>query len=138
MAHVHGAKAVATAAKVAEEAVCPLHAAEAAAKGGMAMGGMMEHGAGMAMGGMMENGAGMAMGNMMHGSAGMAMVPMMKHGAKAAATGAAVTASAVAGHSLLRRIVMHPLVLFGAGLAVGYLIHQYREQIISQAEEAVD
>jgi hypothetical protein len=126
MAHVHGAQAVATAAKVAEEAVCPLHAAEAAAKGGMAMGGMMEHGAGM------------AMGNMMHSGAGMAMAPMMKHGAKAAATGAAVTASAVAGHSLLRRIAMHPLVLFGAGLAVGYLIHQYREQIISQAEEAVD
>ena len=114
MAHVHGAKAVATTAKVAGEAVCPLHAAEAAAKGGMAMGSMMEHGAGRA------------------------MAPMTKHGAMAAgaaATGAIATASAATGHSLLRRVLTHPLVLFGAGLAVGYLIHQYREEIINGAHE---
>jgi hypothetical protein len=159
MAHVHGEKMVEVAKKVAEES-CPFHAAgEMMGKGagmdmgnmmksgmggmmGSGMGGMMEHGAGMGgmtgMGGMM--GAGMEgmkdMGGMMMGSgtaSGMMTAPRAV--AAGAATGAAVTA---ARHSLFRRVVTHPLVLFGAGLAIGYLIHKYREEIIQKAGQAAE
>ena len=123
MAHVHGAKTVATAAKAAEE-VCPLMAAETA-KSGMSMGGMMGHGMGEMMGGMMQHGTRTAAGS------------MMNHGAMAA-SGAAVTAAATAQHSLLRRVLTHPLVLFGAGVAIGYLIHQYREEILRGSVDTVE
>lgn len=152
MAHVHGTKAVDAAKKVVEEAACPLHAAaEMASTGagmkqmmGSGMGGMMGSGMGGMMGPMMEQGG---MGEMMGSGMGM-MGPMMQRGSDMAAmmgsravtagvaTGAAVTASSTAaGHSLLRRIVTHPLVLFGAGLAVGYLIHKYREEILQRGSE---
>jgi hypothetical protein len=143
MAHVHGEKMVEVAKKVAEES-CPFHAAgEMMGKGaGMDMGNMMKSGMGgmmgSGMGGMM--GAGMEgmkdMGGMMMGSgtaSGMMTAPRAV--AAGAATGAAVTA---ARHSLFRRVVTHPLVLFGAGLAIGYLIHKYREEIIQKAGQAAE
>ena len=30
----------------------------------------------------------------------------------------------------------HPLILFGAGVAVGYLVHKYRKEIIDAANRA--
>lgn len=151
MAHVHSTKLAETAKKAAEEAACPFHAAAEAAGSGMGgmmmgegMGKMMEGGMGrMMMGegmtkmmqggtaGMMEHGAG----TMMMGSGagtGMMMAPRAA-AAAGAATGVAVTA---ARHSLLRRVVTHPLVLFGAGLAIGFLIHKYREELSGKANEA--
>jgi len=151
MAHVHGEKMVEAAKKVAEEAICPFHAAGEmmGQGGGMSMGGMM--GSGMegmkGMGGMMEHGTGMGMGNMMGSGSGGAMMgsgmgtgAMMNPGAMTAgvATGAAMTATSATGRSLLRRIVTHPLVLFGAGVAIGYLIHKYREEIIQKAGQAAE
>ena len=132
MAHVHGEKMVETAKKIVEEATCPMM--ESGMGGMMGMGEMMEHGAGMGgmmgseMGGMMEHGAGMGMGTMM-------LPRAMTAGA---ATGAAVTAASATGRSLLGRIVTHPLVLFGAGVALGYLIHKYREEIIQKAGQAAE
>lgn len=167
MAHVHGEKMVQAAAKAVEES-CPFHAAgEMMGQGGgmnmgsmmkSGMGGMMEHGAGMGgmMGGMMEHGAGMGgmmgsgmghmmgagmegmKGMMMGSGTGTAMMTAPRAVAAGAATGAAVTAASAAKHSLFRRIVTHPLVLFGAGLAIGYLIHKYREEIIQKAGEVTE
>ncbi|RYU59986.1 hypothetical protein EWI61_07860 [Methylolobus aquaticus] len=119
MAHVHGAKAAEVAKKVVEGAGRPLHAATEM----MGEGAGMKHMMGGAMGSMMEHGAGM--GAMAHSRAVTAGV----------ATGAAITASTASGHSLLRRILTHPVVLFGAGIAVGYLIHKYREEILQQSGE---
>lgn len=114
MAHVHGEKIIEAAKKVAEEAPCPFHSA----------------------GEMMAQGAGMDMGKMM----GSAMDGMKGMGAMTAgvATGTAMTVASASQHSLLRRIVTHPLVLFGAGLAIGYLIHKYREEIIAKAGQTTD
>ena len=127
MAHVHGEKMVETAAKVAERARSPMMM-------GSGMGGMM----GSGMEGMKGMG-GMGMGGMMM-APGMGTGMMMNPRAMTAgvATGAAVTASSATGHSLLRRVVTHPLVLFGVGLAIGYLIHKYREEIIQQASQAAE
>lgn len=104
MAHVHGA---AGAAKTAMD-----HAA-------------MGHGAG-AMESMME---GMASGHMM------ANMPM--HGASlakgAAATGAAVAVTTQSGRGFMSILAKHPLLVFGLGLATGYLVHKYRKEIIGTA-----
>lgn len=136
MAHVHGAKAAEAAKKVVEEAACPFHAAAEMASEGAAMKHMMGSGTGMMgsnMGGMMMGGA---MGPMMEHGSGMGAMMSSRAVTAGVATGAAVTASsAAAGHSVLRRIIMHPLVLFGAGLAVGYLIHKYREDILQRSTE---
>ncbi|MGY6216224.1 hypothetical protein ACW73L_13780 [Methylolobus aquaticus] len=130
MAHIHGGKTVEVAKKVVEEASCPLHAAGEM----MGEGAGMKHMMGAGMAGTMAGG----MGSMMeHGSMG-AMMSSRAVTAAGVATGAAVTASSAAGHSLLRRIVTHPLVLFGAGLAVGYLIHKYREEILQQGSEIAE
>jgi hypothetical protein len=76
-------------------------------------------------------------GTMMTGSGGGGGMMMAPRAAAAAgaATGVAVTA---ARHSLLRRVVTHPLVLFGAGLAIGFLIHKYREELTGKASNAAE
>lgn len=33
-------------------------------------------------------------------------------------------------------LTKHPLILFGAGVAVGYLVHKYRKEIIEAANRA--
>jgi hypothetical protein len=100
--------------KIAKEATCPM---------------MMESG----MGAMMGSG----MGGMMMGS-GMGMGTMMNPAAigSGVATGVAVATSSATGRSLVGRLLSHPLVLFGAGLAIGCLIHKYREEIIEAAGRA--
>lgn len=135
MAHVHGEMLAGATKKMAKEAAGAGMKGAAMTEG---MGKMMEGGMTGMMGGpgmrnMMEHG----MGSMMMGSGGGTGMMMAPRAAAAAgaATGVAVTATR---HSLLRRIVTHPLVLFGAGLAIGYLIHKYREEITAAASETTD
>lgn len=161
MAHVHGEKMVGAAKKAVEEAACPFHAAGEMAGSGMGgmmgsgMEGMMKNMGGMmgpgmegmkGMGGMMGSGMGQMMGAGMEGmkdmsgmmmgpATGQAMMMAPRAVAAGAATGAAVTA---ARHSLFRRVITHPLVLFGVGLAVGYLVHKYREEILQKAGQATE
>jgi hypothetical protein len=56
----------------------------------------------------------------------------------AAATGAIAAASAPATHSFLGRVLRHPLVWFGLGVAAGYAIHKYRKEIIESANRAAE
>jgi hypothetical protein len=75
------------------------------------------------------------------GMAGMAMAaPTSFHNvaAGAVATGTAAVASTSAGRSLAGKILKHPLVIFGLGLAVGYAIHKYRKEIIESATRATE
>ena len=63
----------------------------------------------------------------------------LHHVAKgAAATGAIATASTPASRSFVGRILKHPLVLFGLGVAVGYTVHKYRKEIIESANRAAE
>ena len=56
----------------------------------------------------------------------------------AAATGAIADPSAPATHSFLGRVLRHPLVWFGLGVAAGYAIHKYRKEIIESANRAAE
>jgi len=112
MAHVHGAAGAAEMSKHIANA----GAAEAMERSMEGM--MMKHMMGEGMGGMMSPGMRMAKG--------------------AAATGAVVSASSSAGRSFLGRLLTHPLVLLGIGVAVGYSIHKYRKDIISAANRAAE
>ena len=56
----------------------------------------------------------------------------------AAATGAVATVGAPAGRSFVGRILSHPWVLFGLGVAVGYAVHKYRKEIIESANRAAE
>ncbi len=86
---------------------------------GEGMGTMM----GSGMGAMMGEGMGAMMGG------GMGSMMNMSHGVVA---GAAVTAGAT---GTVGKIIRHPVVLIGLGVAFGYLLHKYRKQIISWAGE---
>jgi hypothetical protein len=114
MAHVHGA------------------AGAAKAAGGHAM---MNHGSG-AMGSMMEHA-----GHMMD-HAGHMMASMPKHGATlakgAAATGAAIAATSSTGKGFMSILSKHPLLVFGLGVAAGYLAHKYRKEIIAGATRVTE
>jgi hypothetical protein len=54
----------------------------------------------------------------------------------AVATGAVAVASTRAGSSLVGRVLSHPLIVFGLGVAAGYAIHKYRKEIIESATRA--
>lgn len=99
-----------------------VHGAQMAETAVKAAAGTKKH---MMMGEMMESGASMAMGNM-----------MSHRGMTAAAAGAAAVAAPAVKHTLIGRLVRNPWVLFGAGLAVGYLVHKYRQEIIDSAVRA--
>lgn len=143
MAHVHGEKMVDAAKSVAAGAS---HARNMEGAMGHMMGpgmdGMMMKGMGGSMRSGMEGMSGMAsgmgagMGHMMgagmEGMRGMMMTPHVATG------GAAATVAAATQHSLLRRMLTHPLVLFGLGLAAGYLIHKYRDEILQKGSEVAE
>jgi hypothetical protein len=87
--------------------------------GGMGMGGGQM---GPMMGGM---GSGQMMANM----------PMMAEcaemvGKSAVAAGVAASASST-GRSFMHRLIRNPWVLFGVGVAAGFLVHKYRKEIIA-------
>jgi len=107
MAHVHGAKTVASQIK-------PVASAGAAK--------------------MMDSSMGkMGMGTMMHEGMG----PMMKSPgvATGVATGVVASAGSSAGKSVIKKIFTHPLVLFGLGVVVGCYVYKYRKSIISASDE---
>lgn len=78
-----------------------------------------------------------------HGAAGMGAMmehagPLMaatpKHvAAGAAMTGTAIAASTSTGSSFMSTLSKHPLLVFGLGLAAGYMAHKYRKEIIAAA-----
>jgi len=114
MAHVHGAAGAAQAGKhLAHAAAHGTHAAHAA-HSGAAAGHALQH------------------------AAPAAAVSFHNVARGAAATGAVATASTQTGKSFLGRLVSHPLVLFGLGVAVGYAIHKYRKEIIESANRAAE
>ncbi len=121
MAHVHGAAGAAQMGKSAAKAA------------GQGMSGMMGEGMSGMMGEMMKQG-------MMSQVAKAAPAAVSFHNVAkgAAATGAIATASAPVGRSFVGRILRHPLVLFGLGIAVGYTVHKYRKEIIESANRAAE
>ena len=129
MAHVHGAKTVASQIKPVASAGTAKIMESTMEK--MGMGPMMMGG----MGPMMKDGIGPmmkeGMGPMMMGGMG----SMMKSPG-VAASGVVASAGSSAGKSVIKKIFTHPLVLFGLGVAVGYYIHKYRKSIISTTAEA--
>lgn len=119
MAHVHGAgEAMKSAAS---------HAAKGQGAGMMGMMGSMS--------GMMESMPGMM--GPMAGQMGEMMVREGGHRMAGMATGAAAAgvaaAAAKSSGGFMSTLTRHPLVVFGLGLATGYLIHKYRKEIIAGA-----
>jgi hypothetical protein len=108
MAHVHGAAVAAATSKHAAHAAHSAHAAQGAA----------------------------ALSHTIH--AAPAAVSFHNLAKGAAATGAVVTASSQTGKSFFGKLIGHPLVLFGLGVAVGYTIHKYRKEIIESANRAAE
>lgn len=52
--------------------------------------------------------------------------------------GSAASVTVHSGSKLVGKAKKHPLIVFGLGLAAGYLIYKYRKEIISGATKAVD
>ena len=115
MAHVHGAAGAAQTSKHAAHAAHGAHAAHAA------------HGAAAASHAHHAMQAAPAAASSFHNLA-----------KGAAATSAVATAGTQTGKSFLGKLVSHPLVIFGLGVAVGYAIHKYRKEIIESANRAVE
>jgi hypothetical protein len=87
--------------------------------------------------GMMSEGmSGMMKSSMAQAGPAAASVSRMAKGATA--TGAVVTAGSSAGRSFVRKILKHPLVLLGLGIAVGYTVHKYRREIIDAANRVAE
>lgn len=139
MAHVHGAKEMAKAAGKGSEMAGMMEGAKGGMEkmmGGMGMmegGGKGGMGMGDRMGMMMEGGAmeGMKTGMEMMGSHH--MMPNMPAMAATGTTAAALSGASTQGRGLVSRIVGNPWVIFGLGVAVGYLVHKYRKEIIATA-----
>lgn len=80
------------------------------------------------------HGAGASMAH--HAHAGHATAMAAHQGAAKAGMLAMGTATAAATHpskGVVGRLSRHPLVVFSLGLALGYLIHKYRKEIIQSA-----
>lgn len=58
--------------------------------------------------------------------------------AKAVVTGVVVSTINQTGRTVMRSITRHPLLMFGLGLATGYVAHKYRKEIIAAAGNAAD
>jgi hypothetical protein len=62
---------------------------------------------------------------------------VVNHGAQAAvAAGTVAAASTHTGRGFLASLAKHPLLIFSAGLVVGYYAHKYRKEIIGSAQQA--
>jgi hypothetical protein len=64
------------------------------------------------------------------------MMASMSKPAAALATGTAVAATSKSGSSFMSFLSKHPLLVFGLGVAAGYLAHKYRKEIIATATQA--
>ena len=113
----------------------------AAAKTAGAMKGMAESAQPAGEMGKMMAGMGMAgesMGPMMGGmgpGAGQ-MMANMPQAAKGAAAGTAIAVSSKAGEGFLSKLARHPGVVFGLGIAAGFMIYKYRKAIIGTTAQA--
>jgi phosphoribulokinase len=58
--------------------------------------------------------------------------------AAAAATGAMAAASTQTGTSFMSILAKHPLLVFSAGVAAGFLVHKYRKEIIQNVTRATE
>lgn len=52
--------------------------------------------------------------------------------------GAIVSSTVHTGSRLMSNIAKHPVLVFGLGLATGYLVYKYRKEIISSTSKVVD
>jgi hypothetical protein len=67
------------------------------------------------------------------GAVGAMMANMPKHAGMAAMGTTAVAATTHSGRSFLGTLARHPFLMFGLGLATGFLVHKYRKEIIRSA-----
>ncbi|MFZ4702183.1 MAG: hypothetical protein ACOYMG_19245 [Candidatus Methylumidiphilus sp.] len=126
MAHVHGAASAA--------ADASKHAAQAA------------HHSTQAAQAMVERSTHLAQAAHHHAAAGHSMITQAAPAAVsfhnvakgAAATGVVATAGVASGKSWLGKLLSHPVVLFGLGVAVGYTVHKYRKEIIQSANRTAE
>jgi hypothetical protein len=58
--------------------------------------------------------------------------------AKEVINGSIVSSTIHTGRRLMSNVAKHPVLVFGLGLAAGYLVYKYRKEIISGASKAVD
>jgi hypothetical protein len=49
-----------------------------------------------------------------------------------------VSATVYSGKHLMGNITKHPVLIFGLGVATGYLVYKYRKEIIAKTTKAVD
>jgi hypothetical protein len=64
----------------------------------------------------------------------------MKHAkaANAVIKGSMTSATIHSGRRLMGNIAKHPVLVFGLGVAAGYLVYKYRKEIISSTTKVVD
>jgi hypothetical protein len=64
----------------------------------------------------------------------------MKHAkvANGIIKGSMTSATIHSGRRLMSNITKHPVLVFGLGVAAGYLVYKYRKEIISSTTKAVD
>jgi hypothetical protein len=58
--------------------------------------------------------------------------------AKEVVKGSIVSSTVHTGSRLMSNVAKHPVLVFGLGLAAGYLVYKYRKQIISGTTRVVD
>ena len=66
-----------------------------------------------------------------HNHAGHAMGKQIMKGSMASAT-------VKSGGKLMSKLVKHPVLIFGLGLAAGYVVYKYRKEIVSGVGKATD
>lgn len=52
--------------------------------------------------------------------------------------GSMASATVTSGGKIMSRLVKHPLLVFGLGVAAGYVVYKYRKKIISSVGKASD
>ncbi|MGR9115171.1 MAG: hypothetical protein ACU85E_05350 [Gammaproteobacteria bacterium] len=57
---------------------------------------------------------------------------------KAIIKGSMASATVHSGGKLMSKVAKHPAIVFGLGVAAGYLIYKYRKEIISGSTKVVD
>lgn len=77
-----------------------------------------------------------------HAMKGMGHGSHAAHGAhamgKQIAKGSMASATVKSGGKLVSKIVKHPVLVFGLGLAAGYVVYKYRKEIVSSVNKATD
>jgi hypothetical protein len=58
--------------------------------------------------------------------------------AKEVVKGSIVSSTVHTGRKLMSNVAKHPVLVFGLGLAAGYLVYKYRKEIISSTTKVVD